>query len=50
MGCRGQFNGQWQPIQAGTDFRDGWGIRIGYLELGLDRRGSLNNDPDVFFS
>src|SRR2546425_9757197 len=30
----------WQPIQMGTDFCDGEGIRIGDLEIRLDRLGS----------
>src|SRR6266702_112889 len=37
--CR-QLDGQWQTIQMGTDFCDGEGIRIGYLEIRLDCLGS----------
>src|SRR5260370_6149338 len=30
---------QWQPIQMGADFCDGSGIRMGDLEIRLDRLG-----------
>src|SRR6266702_1814356 len=39
-----QFYRQWQTIQAHTDFSDGGGRGIGYLEVGLHGLGALEEE------
>src|SRR5204863_9109478 len=43
---RRQLNGQWQPLQTGTQLSDDTGIGIRQLEIGLDCLSLLEEERD----
>ncbi len=41
-----QFNRQWQSIQPSADRRDGRGVLLGQVEIGLERLCPLHKERD----